>query len=90
MSNTIKVSTPGDFMMQDPTTGEVVEAYGESTVTRTAWVDEQIAAGKLAVAGKVVDTPTVRNPEEPVRAVTNDTVKRGASQKKVDTSSVKL
>lgn len=61
MVEKIKVSTKGDYMMQDPTTGEVVEAYGESEVIRSAWIEQQIAEGKL-VSDTKIDKDDLKNP----------------------------
>lgn len=57
----IKVRTDGDYMMQDPTSGEVIEAYGESEVTRTNWVEQQIVNGKLKSDVKI-DKDELQNP----------------------------
>lgn len=43
----ISVETTGDFIIQDITNGQVVEAEGSTEVERTAFIDAQIDAGKL-------------------------------------------
>jgi len=79
----IKVSTPNDTMMQDPTTLEVIEAYGESEVTRSAWVENQIVNGKL-VSDTKIEADEVANPDselerndEATRAHADQGLKRG-------------
>ncbi len=84
MSDKIKVSTTGDFMMQDPTTGEEIQAYGESEVTRSAWVEQQIVEGKLdsPTKPKEEDLANPGSDAEPVRAKAEQGEKRGASKSK--------
>lgn len=48
---TITVETTGDFMAQDPTNGQVIEAFGATAVEETAWVQEQIERGRLKKSG---------------------------------------
>jgi len=80
----IEVSTTGDFMMQDPTSGDEVQAYGTSTVTRTAWVEQQIAAGKLSSDTKVEaeEAPNPGADPAPVRGKAEQGEVRGASKSK--------
>lgn len=46
----ISVATSGTFMFQDPTTLEVVEADGTSTVTYTHFIQSAIIGGVLVEA----------------------------------------
>lgn len=47
----ISVKTLGSYLVHDPTTGETVEADGESTkVTKTPFIQAQIEAGRLEEA----------------------------------------
>ncbi len=62
----LTVETTGDFMAQDPTNGQVIEAHGATEVEETAWIQEQIEAGRLKKAsgkGKPADKPA--SPPEP-------------------------
>lgn len=87
--NKITVSTTGDFMLQDPSNGSVVEAYGTSTVENTAWVQQQIARGTLSTKekGKVDPAPEPNaNPTPGVdtgsfSASTNDSKKVGLAKR---------
>jgi len=47
----IKVETVGDFMLQDPATLEVVEAFGVSEVSKTQFIESAIESGRLKEAG---------------------------------------
>jgi hypothetical protein len=94
--NKIKVSTPDDTMMQDPTTGEVIEAYGESEVTRTAWVDQQIFNGKLVSDVKVkeedlssVGSEPNRNELQETRATADKGQARGLRARQPGVNAVK-
>lgn len=58
---TITVKTSGDFMLQDPTSRAEIQAYGVHTVPKTAWIENQIAFGRLQVVEAKVkaDQPAV-------------------------------
>ena len=60
MTDKVKVSTTGNFMLLDPTTGEVIESYGATEVTRSAWVEAQLESGKLTTSAK----PKAEEPAE--------------------------
>lgn len=58
--NRITVETTGDFMAQDPTNGQVIEAHGATDAERTAWIDEQLERGRLKESkgkGKKAELP---------------------------------
>lgn len=87
----ITVETTGEFMMQDPTTGEEVEAYGTSQVTRSAWIEQQIENGKLKSAGHKAASKDEAEEDQPVRAaVAEKGEPRGLKQKQAGINSVKL
>ena len=50
--DTITVKTTGAFMLQDPTSRAEVQAYGVHEVPKTAWIENQIAFGKLEVVAQ--------------------------------------
>jgi hypothetical protein len=86
--NKITVETTGNFMLQDPFTGDVIEAYKPCEVENTAWVQGHIARGTLSTkeTSKVDEQP---EPAEQVPGVdtgafsasTHDTKPRGSSQR---------
>lgn len=63
----IKVETTGDFMLLDLTNGQTIEANRETEVEHTAFVDQQIARGRLKTNAKLEAEP--RNPGSDVEPV---------------------
>jgi hypothetical protein len=64
----ISVETTGNFMLLDPTSGDIIEAYGHSNVEQTSWIENQILIGRLK-AEKKIDKEDVANPGSDVTPV---------------------
>jgi hypothetical protein len=79
---TITVKTSGDFMLQDPTTGDEIQSYGTSTVEHSNWIDEQLEKGTLMKSGQTEAKKPEAKDDEPVRAKAETGEKRGASVSK--------
>lgn len=47
----ITVETTGDFMLHDPYTLDTIEASGQSTVRRSAFIDARLQSGDLKQVG---------------------------------------